>query len=65
MAIIKRNSVVFVGWVVGWLVWVGLWVELISHKTRDAIPYSYTNLAEYFSTIYVEYYCTRIAAGRR
>ena len=46
-------------------VWVGLWVELISHETRDAITYSYSNAAEYSSIIYVEYYCTRTVVGRR
>ena len=44
---------------------VELWVEKKSHKTRDAIPYSYSNPAEYFSTIYFEYYCARTAVGRR
>ena len=37
----------------GWFVWVGLWVDLISHKTRDAVSYSYTNPAEYCSIIYL------------
>ena len=36
-------------WVVSWIVWVELGVELIYfHKTRDALPYSYSNPAEYF-----------------
>ena len=35
----------------GWFVWVGLWVELISRKTRDAMSYSYSNPAEYCSII--------------
>ena len=26
------------GWVGGWFVWVELWVDIISHKTSDAIP---------------------------
>ena len=49
----------------GWFVWVGLWVELISHKTRDATPHSYSNPAEYCSIVYFEHYCTRTAVGRR
>ena len=46
----------------GLLVWVGLWVKLISHsKTTDAIPYSYSNPAEYFCQTYFEHFITRTA----
>ena len=49
----------------GWFVWVGLWVELFSLKTRDATRYLYSNPAEYFSMIDFEHDCTRTAVGRR
>ena len=35
----------------GWFDWVVLWVEVISHKTRDATPCSCSNPAEYFNII--------------
>ena len=36
----------------GWFVWVGLWVELISHKTRDATPYSYVTAILESTSVY-------------
>ena len=48
-----------------WSVWVGLWVQVVSLKTRNATPYSYSSSsAEYFSMICYERYCIRTAVGR-